>query len=309
MRFDRPGKYWALGVLTLLLGAAALVAVRRVYQQRHRHGLTTPELSFYTTEYPAHEGFQQELHQMRMQAKLSPENEQKILQGVVNTAAIMEMPPAVLWCLLFQESRLDHLAGLGENGGAVGLGQFSHFSFYEVNHHLTKFSNSNLTAFYKNLGHDARPISALKDSTRDDSYYHIPTAVVSSAAYLNNRQLHLKKLLDSHRFSYNADLLWLYATLGYNKGTRAVLSFWNTVHEYKGIDTLQDSLNNVGALAALIQEKTLVRKSFERIWPKAQAREYADEWLIHFKNTSSCALSPEVFKPKPKPSGAISREG
>lgn len=310
MRFGRPGKYWALGFMTLLFGAAAIVGVRQIYHQRHHHHSTTPELSFYATEYPTHPAFQQELHQMRMQAKLSPENEQLILEGVSKTAEVMEMPPAVLWCLLFQESRLNHLAGQGEGAGAVGLGQFSHFSFYEVNHHLTKFSDSNLAAFYRNLGHDARPIAALKDSSRDDSYYHIPTAVVASAAYLNNRQLHLKKLLDSHRLYYNPDLLWLYATLGYNKGTRAVLSFWNTVHEYKGIDALQDSLNNVGALNALIQEKSLIRKAFERIWTKQQAREYADEWVIHFKNTSACALGPEVFKKKPTPStGAVSREG
>lgn len=306
MRFLRPRHHATKGIwapsslvtalvcLLGLAGAGLFVFRHQIFSRHHRAALTLDSNTRFTLDFPTDEKLRQELHQLRMQARLTPENEQAILGGVTRAATVMDIPPAVLWCLLFQESRLNHLAGEGESAGAVGLGQFSKFSFYEVNHHLTKFSDSNLSAFYKEMGKDVRPIHRLRKNESDQSsYYYIPTAVVASAAYLNNRRHHLRTLLTQHQIAFDNDLLWLYATLAYNKGTRSVLAFWNVLQEDKGAATLQASLHDVNTLTGLVQNPKLVRKAFGRIWPAWQAKSYANEWLIHFRNTSVCALKNE----------------
>lgn len=296
MRFKSRGKWWTCAVLALLV-VLTTVTVRALYRALKLRQLLAgrKDPTFFTDDFPYHEAFRTELHQLRMQARLAPENEQAILGGVQKTAQLLSMPPAVLWCLLFQESRLDHLAGHDEKGGAVGLGQFSHFSFYEVNHHLTKFSERNLSTMTEVLGRDVRPISPTYSNVpADSSYYSIPTAVISSATYLNNRYLHLGSILDKHRISYDDKILWLYATLAYNKGTRSILSFWNTVHRRKGLAAVQKSLLDIRSLSQLIENQKLVKESFRKIWTPAEANAYAAEWLIHFRNTSLCAVKPEA---------------
>lgn len=301
MHFFRPGKFWTWGALALTVITLGLFfyTKRSPKAPARSEKVAATGHVLYADDYPVDENFREELHQLRMQARLTPQNEQVVLEGVRKTGEVMGVPPAVLWCLLFQESRLDPLAGHTE-GGAVGLGQFSKFSFYEVNHHLTKFSNNNLTAFNQLLGQDVRPIAPKLSRDLDiSSYYFVPTAVVASAAYLNNRYLHLRSLLDTHHLSYDEELLWMYATLAYNKGTRAVLSFWNTVQKTKGTEGLQRSLLSMEDLSKTVEDTRLIRTAFGRIWPKYQAASYAKEWSIHFRNTSRCAFRPERLPQKP----------
>ena len=114
--------------------------------------------TLFTQDYPAHKRFHDELGLLRTEGKLKTENEILINQSVLGASSTLKMPPAVLWCLLFQESRLNHLEGLHGDTGARGLGQFSSFSFYEVNHHLEKYSPDNMEMMLSLLGKDIRPV-------------------------------------------------------------------------------------------------------------------------------------------------------
>lgn len=241
--------------------------------------------------------FTEELIQLRKK-RLSQTNEIQIQRTVLAASSQLEMPPALLWCLLFQESRLNHLDGIGETTGALGLGQFSHFSFQEINMDLTKFGTANLNLFVKTFGKDIRPISANEHNTADrSSYYFIPTAVVSTAAYLNNRQLHLKTILDKQQIRYQTDILWLYAAMAYNKGTRSVLSLWTQIRKKRGPSGLEAALTDPEHFFSYSSNPTLLSKSLKRIWTPEDAHRYSAELAVHTANLASCSLDlPEASR-------------
>ena len=87
---------------------------------------------FFTPHYPQNTRFQSELKLLRETERLELENEVLINKMVVSSANELNMPPSLLWCLLFQESRLNHLLGVSSSRGARGLGQFSYFGFWEL---------------------------------------------------------------------------------------------------------------------------------------------------------------------------------
>lgn len=265
--------------------------------------------SLFSTNYPVDEHFRQELQLMRSQNKLSTKNETRINQAIQKTSGDLSMPPAVLWCLLFQESRLNHLEGIGSERGALGIGQFSFFSFYEINHHLNRFNGDNLTMFRHVLGKDIRPLLADENNVdSQSSYFYIPTAVAASGAYLNNRYRQLSQILDRRHYAYQPQLMWLYAAMAYNKGTRSVLSLWNDSLRRKGKggpELAQLLVDDDSFHTSMSNERAVVR-TLKKIWPADQAASYGHELRIHLQNMWDCAVdrTQTASAPEATPQGA-----
>jgi len=287
-----------------LIGFACLAAALYLKGRSATSGFAVPLFSpgpsidstqvkpgIFTTDFPADLKFRQELTLLRQKGRLLPWNENLINQTIASSSEILSMPPAILWCLLFQESRLNHLEGV-EGEGARGLGQFSHFSFYEINHHLERFSKNNLALMQNVLGSDIRPVRPLDGNIKNpSSYFYIPTAVVSSAAFLNNRYLQLKRILTRNNVSHDPELLWLFASMAYNKGGRSVVSFWNDSRRRGGKAQLEQLVSDQSALFASVTDVRLLTRSLRKIWPGATAARYAKELDIHMENMRSCSTS------------------
>ena len=253
--------------------------------------------SLFATNYPANGSFQQELVQLKNNKTLKENDEFEIHKSLLSTSEYLEIPPSLFWCLLFQESRLNHLDGIEGEKPTLGLGQFSRFSFYEINHQLDRYSsdNSNLIHFF--FGRDIRPIAAKnKDLLSPSSYYSIPTAVVSSGLYFSNRYKHLTKLLSQKNLTYNPDIIWLFSAMAYNKGTRSVLSLWNLVYRKQGIEALSLLLNDYNFFQETTQDANLMTKSLKYIWDESKAKSYGKELRVHTKNITACSVSP-LFQP------------
>ncbi len=250
--------------------------------------------SLYTSTYPSRKQFRRELEELRRSGRLTKKNEALINHSVAAVSEHLEMPRALLWCLLFQESRLNHLEGLENDGNsAIGLGQFSPSSFHEINHQLTRYSDENLEMMKALLGRDVRPVSPLREKLLSpSSYFYIPTAVASSGAYLNNRYLHLKNVLDKRKVHYNPGLLWFYAVIAYNKGGRSVLSLWNSTKRAHGKLGLQNIVSDSKAAFELFTSSEVLRHSLRQIWTADLANPMAAELRIHILNLQGCATAP-----------------
>jgi hypothetical protein len=266
--------------------------------------------SIFTTDYPNNDRFQEELELLRATKRLDPQNLELINRLIRSTSLQLTMPPGVLWCLLFQESRFNHLTGLKEDRRAKGLGQFAYFSFHEINHNLDRFTDANLKMFISVLGWDMRPIAPLRDQINaPGSYFYIPTAVTSSAAFLNNRFHQLKRVLDRRGITYSPDLLWLYSAMAYNKGTRTVLSFWNKSLNRGGRKEVERLLLEPGKLFDSLNHYDHFVGSLAHIWPKDTAKRYADELTQHMKQIKECSVDRSLAESlevtgKPKRGGA-----
>ena len=255
----------------------------------------TAIFSIFTQSSPANENLKEDLLRLRQTERLRPENEILLNRSLLASSEALQIPPAILWCLLFQESRLNHLEGIEGDKGARGLGQFSYFSFYEINHHLDRFTDGNLKLIETLLGKDVRPVEARQmDLVHPSSYYFIPTAVATSASYLNNRYLHLKGILEKRGLPFDRDLLWLYSAMAYNKGTRTVLNFWESTRKAYGPRRLEKLLTDRDTLFHTLENTHLMNDSLKRIWPTLQAGQYGTELKIHMSNMKSCTIDTET---------------
>lgn len=258
-------------------------------------GKITPTM--FSTRYPENAKFKNELEFMRITRKLSSDNEILINKMVYQASVELGIPPSVLWCLLFQESRFNHLLGLDADGRARGLGQFSYYSFYEINHDLGRYTQSNLSLFRNLLGTDIRFISAPeKDITQPSSYFFIPTAVTATAAYLNNRYHQLKRNAERRNLRYDPDLMWLISAMAYNKGTRSVLTLWNETQDRGGKQSLENLLSDPQAFFDTTANTKHLTKVFSRIWPLEKSARYAKELSIHMTQMKDCSLSSELIE-------------
>jgi len=248
----------------------------------------------FTKQFPNDPLFRTELKQLRAQGKLVVEDEVLINRVILAAADELQIPPAMLWCLLYQESRLNHLAGLDHGEGSSGIGQFTSSSFYEINHQIARYTPNNLKAFYSILGKDVRPVGANRDRPLDpSSYYYIPTGVIASASFLNNRYHHLLGILEKQKIKYDPDVLWLYSAAAYNKGTRSVLTVWNYLRKENGVKSLEDHLASPQAFAKTFKNEALLRGLFLNIWTPDKTERFAKELTIHTANIQSCALNRE----------------
>jgi hypothetical protein len=252
----------------------------------------TASFSLFTRNYPADSRFDDELIQLRSQGKLKTEDEILIHRSVLAAAKHLNMPPSLLWCLFFQESRLNRLLGIEGERYAHGLGQFEYFSFYEINHHIDRYGPDNLEMLTTLLGKDVRPVEPKKnDPNHESSYYAIPTAVTSSAAYLNNRYLQLRGILEAQQIPYDPQILWLYAAMAYNKGTRAVLTLWNEERATGGKARVTRLVTDKETAFKVFSNTTAITNSLKRIWPNLEATNYSRELIIHMENIRSCAIN------------------
>ncbi|MCB0417165.1 MAG: hypothetical protein H6617_08950 [Bdellovibrionaceae bacterium] len=248
---------------------------------------------FYSPSFPVSQNFQSELILLRETKRLDGDSESRILHATVQTAKVLQIPAGLLWCLLFQESRLNHRLGMEGNIPSYGLGQFTHFGFQEINYQLNRYSTSNRSHLIRLLGSDVRPISA-NSATPDSlsSYFSIPTAVVTTGLYLKNRYLHLGSLLERRGIRYDPKLLWLYAVMAYNKGTRGILSFWNAEEKRLGTNRIRQLVTDPDILLDLARDRNLFTAGFARVWDRRRARSYSEELSIHLSNIAACALNP-----------------
>jgi len=249
--------------------------------------------SLFAKNYPANGKFQKELVALKHSGALQEFDELEIQKALLVSSEYLAIPPALLWCLLFQESRLNHLEGIDSEKSTLGLGQFSRFGFQEINHESKYFTASNIKLLHRMFGRDIRPIEAKKkDLLSPSSYFSIPTAVTTSAIYLNNRYEQLSKLLDKRSIPYNPDILWLFSAMAYNKGTRSILSLWNSVYRKKGQSQFTLLVNDFETFKKTIGDSPLLTKSLKRIWEDRTARAYSQELKSHSHNITSCAVSP-----------------
>jgi hypothetical protein len=299
-----PKKLWTAAMLPVFLIVTIVSAVTALVaytSEKRDKALKAPLDSEYpqlfTQDYPEHPEVREELNHLRKKEKLSWENE-SIIQKAVDTASTkLHMPQAILWCLLFQESRLDHLANIDGGRAASGIGQFSYFSFYEINHHLDRYTTANIDLMVSALGRDVRPIEPRRrDLQNASSYYSIPTGVLSSAAYLNNRYLHLASILQKQRIAYNPRLLWVYAAMAYNKGSRSVLSLWNDARKRGGDELVQTLTTDPKAFFHTVFDKKSSTRFLSRIWNPDDARAYATELRTHMKSVRDCGIDPEQLE-------------
>lgn len=299
-----------IGMAFLSIAVAVVVywsLSSRPFKSKSRaHGSTPEKKSIFSDQFPGNNSIGNEITALKTSGRLTEENETLIRRTVSSAANSLEMPPAILWCLLFQESRLNHLSGIEGDVGALGLGQFSHFSFYEINHQLERFDARNKKMFLETLGQDVRPVLPKRnDVYSHSSYYFIPTAVASSASYLNNRYAHLEKLLGQRGLDFDEELLWLYSVMAYNKGTKSVLAIWNTIARKYGVEGLKTALKDTGYFLKLSRNEKLVNTSLRRIWEQTKAKAYSKELLIHIDQISRCALKSETLALHPTTGGHI----
>ncbi len=293
----------------LFFAMAWLLGRKSGLEERHRYDVADASSvvrSIFAADFPKNEQFKSELSLLRGTNRLDPTNEQLIDTLIRNSSAELDMPSGILWCLLFQESRFNHLTGLDEDRRAKGIGQFAYFSFHEINHNLDRFTDENLQMFIKVLGWDMRPIAPLKDRLNAPaSYYYIPTAVTTSAAFLNNRYHQLRRVLDRKKIRYSPDVLWLYSAMAYNKGTRSVLSFWNKSLARGGKKEVERLLVEPGRLFESLNRQERFTQSLAHIWPIQTAEKYAEELTRHMKQIKECSVDPEIAKSmEPRKGGA-----
>ncbi len=248
-------------------------------------------LSIFAATYPATPRLQEELRYVTATGKLRDDNKLLIERAIVASSERFRMPPSVLWCLLFQESRFNHLEGIADRSGSRGLGQFSSFGFYEVNHQLDKFYSGSSRTWIELLGKEVRPISATTDNLNDpSSYFYIPTAVISSATYLNNRYLHLARLLSRQQITYDPQVLWLHAAMAYNKGTRSVLATWKEARRHRR-RVSEKLMVDPKVFLSSMGSTDLLSRALMRIWSPSKAEAYAREAGRHLSIIGECSLS------------------
>lgn len=273
-----------------------LVALSFFYHES-KIGRVRSSVSLFSVDYPQNESFQGELQLLREKEVLTLENETAIRRSLEFVSSQLKIPEGVFWCLMFQESRLNHLIGSNGEGGAVGIGQFSHFSFYEVNFHTDRFEPLSSQLFTSALGGDVRPVSVHpSDPSHRSSYYFIPTAVISTGIYFNNRFRHLQKVLTDRGYESNDGLLWLFAAMAYNKGTRSVLNIWNDTQKKEGREYLASVLTEPNIFFEFIKRKKFFKNSFTKIWSNQEASTFAKEFVIHMANIRDCSVSKDLTR-------------
>ncbi len=283
---------WGMVPLTLLTLSLLLV-----YKQAQKDTLESEKPAFepvFSESYPVHTRFLREVSQLR-EKRLTFTEENLIHNFVFTARSNLAVPSSLLWCLLFQESRLDKLSGVENGSLTTGLGQFSNSAFFEVNYHLSRYLKSPKTMVTQILGTDVRPIAP--DSLNLNalhSYYHIPTAVTATALFLHNRRVQLIRAATQHQLSFSPELLWAWAALSYNKGGRTVIALWKEIEDKFGAQELSNALSTRESFVRHTQNLRLISRATQSIWKDHRSQTFSEEWLRHSTNLTDCSF----IKPK-----------
>ncbi|NBX92328.1 MAG: hypothetical protein EB078_10725 [Proteobacteria bacterium] len=277
----------SVGLALLVLACAFLI-----FSRKPEPLPSLPKPPLFSAEFPVDPRFSREINSLLTSQQLSRHNHRLISSSVMKASQALEMPPALLWCLLFQESRFNHLAGINESPIATGLGQFSFSAFYEINHQLDRYLPSPKRTLVAMLGEDVRPIVADAEHPNEKhSYYNIPTAVTASALYLHNRKIQLERVLQSRNLEFNSELIWFWAAISYNKGTRTVISLWNQIQKAYGEAGLSERLTEPELLMKTIEDRGLLFSAVKTIWQSQQAKAFTEELWRHSKSLKECSLN------------------
>lgn len=291
--------------LIVLVALALFSGVAYKYQASRSTSLEPQEIlnrNVFSANYPVAPRFQEELDRLRQTDRLSSKNEALIDFSVSRASQTLKQPPALLWCLLFQESRLDHLSGIQKESFISGLGQFSQSAFYEINKDLSRYHSIPSKTWIALLGKDVRPISPDKSNpSAPHSYYHIPTAVSASALFLYNRWIQLQRVAFAQNLAFSPEILWMWAALSYNKGGRSILSIWKQIEKEQGRPALQAALQQRDPFLKSIQSSALIQRALLNIWKENKASIFARELSIHTKNLTDCAFVSKTETEQEKP--------
>ncbi len=266
--------------------------------------------SLFKAPVPLGTAFNKEVSFLKKTGQISKGQFNKISTAIDKSTVRFDVPPAILWCLLYQESRFDVFRNATEPNLARGIGQFLQRALDELNEDPDLFAKGTKDRLNEVIKPEPFPIafsiypeSALRSiqlgkTTKipmqsKNSYYRIETGIAASAAYLNNRYRQLASALRKNKIGYHPDLLWLYAVAAYNKGNRAVFAVLNGERTVKGIDGLEDLLTNPTNTYSLLTDTKLLDYRLRPIWGIDKRRRYAKEMSKNFEMIYSCTFGEE----------------
>lgn len=257
---------------------------------------------------PRNSAFVEEMKYLQMTGMLTSENREIIEKELSRVEATLGVPKALLWCVLFQESRFDPFKNALNRSPAKGLGQFTASALDEINDETNYFDPRTQDIFESELKAKVFPIQfvlkskkkvqrALASKKRNwpeqpvQSYYNPATAIYTSAAYINNRYYELKSILDHQNLRYDPQVLWLYAAAAYNKGERSVLALLTSEYMKKGDDGIYQLLNNAKETYHFLTQPKNVEPPLQEIWQKKVLKRYMDEFLRNMEVVISCSVT------------------
>jgi hypothetical protein len=259
--------------------------------------------TLFADEVPQSQDFKNELRYLEFTERLTKKEIQFIEGQLKKAEEQLGVPKALLWCVLFQESRFDSFKNALTRLPAKGIGQFTRSALEEINYDTNQYDVRTRAFLKAQLQPKALPIdfslTPPKTSNRKKifpvqpitSYYRTATAIFASAAYMNNRYQQLKKALDRQGISYDPQVLWLYAAAAYNKGSRSIFLLLTNEYLSKGEGALIELLNNSKATYNLLTHPERLDYSLREIWKKKTRIKYIGELLRNMEVISSCALT------------------
>ena len=260
----------------------------------------------FKNEVPQNLGFKQELTYLESTGRLSGAAKHEIESAIENAEKKLGVPKTLLWCLLFQESRFDEFMGADQDKGARGLGQFTRHALSEINEETNHYDSRTEAVFEQDLKPLSLPITfdLIRPADFDftariqrkappqpkNSYFNASTAVLGSAAYLNNRYSQLKHSLEKNTLHYDPQVLWLYAAAAYNKGARSVFVVLSQQRMYGGEPAVAELLQSTKLSYALLTHKDLLDYSLSEVFSPEKREKYIIELTRNMESILSCAL-------------------
>jgi hypothetical protein len=259
---------------------------------------------------PQSHNFKSELQYLEFTGRINKSQLQHIEDQLTKVEQKLGVPKALLWCVLFQESRFDPFKNALSKLPAKGLGQFTPSALEEVNTDTDLFDPRTSDILNAQLHPKSLPINfklrmpassqeKVKESGRKElfpeqpktSYFRTTTAIFASASYLNNRYQQLKKALDRQGIKYNSQVLWLYAAAAYNKGSRSIFLVLTNEYLTRGESALKELLNSPKASYDLLTHPEKLDYPLREIWKQKTRTRYVSELLRNMEVISSCAIS------------------
>ncbi|MCC7440681.1 MAG: hypothetical protein IT285_03545 [Bdellovibrionales bacterium] len=256
-----------------------------------------PHRALFTSDPPADPAYREELTYLQRVAGFPEADARRIRDRVALAATALSMPQALLWCVLFQESRLDRLKNARNARNAKGIGQFTAVALDELNRDTALYDARTPAFLREQVGDESTIQFILPTEPRAPvpraSYYRLETGVASTAAYLNNRYHHLARTLGRRDLAHDPQVLWLLAAMAYNKGPRSVNVFLHRLGRLKGDDRVRAVLHDPSELVAVLSDAKLMHRIYFYFWEKPIRDPYVEEMGANMRAIARCALEPE----------------
>lgn len=253
--------------------------------------------------------FRQELQYLENKGRLPAQERLRIEDHLTQAETDIGVPKALLWCILFQESRMDAYKNALDKVAAKGMGQFTPNALAEINEDTNHYDSRTRGVLELAIAPGHLPLDfKLKSWPRvsragfrykqlpeqaPSSYFNARTAVFASGAFLNNRYQQIKRALDRQAVVYDPEVLWLYAAAAYNKGSRTVLVLLTDYYLSKGEKALSALLTDGAQSVALLTHEKLLHAALKDMWRKRRRDNYLEEMSRNMQAISSC-VNPEI---------------